>query len=270
MIKTILNSVSLLDNIKELHFLSGLLRKEEFVNVVKYTKNLQILKIEANNMFKNWTINKFAYERRVVFQNCTHISLARNNFLSVDIFEYVTQTSPNLAELDLSSCFQTMNPPERNKLLDYVLSYLRSNAQRIKSLNFANTVTDDFFLDNLGRIDNLDLRRLHLTFMGSTKNPNYGLPVLIKSQSNLEYFDLTASPNLNDIVVRLITTHMTNMQVLIFHCYYVAIYGRLVCIFFFIIMKVLLLKKCHNLTDHGVREIAKLSQLKVCMNGIYS
>lgn len=69
------------EKLTELHFLSGVLRKEEFINVVKYTKNLEILKIEANNLFKNWVINKCAYERRVVFQKCKHISLARNNIL---------------------------------------------------------------------------------------------------------------------------------------------------------------------------------------------
>ena len=225
------------ENINELQFLSGLLRKEEFVNVVKYTKNLECLKIEANNMFKNWAINKFSYERRVVLQKCTHISLARNNVLSIDIFEYMMATSPNIRSIDLSNCLQLMNPPERNRFLDFVLAFLRTNMKQIQSLDFSNTVTDDLFLDNLGRID-LQLKELHLTYMGSTKNSNYGLPVLIRNQPTLEKFDLTASPSVNDIVVRLICSHMTNMRIL-------------------------LLKKCHNLTDNGVREIAKLLHLEV-------
>jgi hypothetical protein len=200
--------------ITELHFLSGLLRKEEFVNVVKYTRNLETLKIEANNMFKNWVIQKFAYERRIVFPNCRHISLARNNILSIDVFEYVMETSPNIRGIDLSNCLQLMNPPERNRFLDYVLSFLRNNAGQIDSLDFSNTVTDDMFLDNLGRID-LQLKELHLTFMGSTKNSLYGLPVLIRNQPKLEKFDLTASPCANDIVVRLIANHMTNIRILL-------------------------------------------------------
>lgn len=223
--------------IKELHFLSGLLRKEEFINVVKYTKNLETLKIEANNMFKNWVINKCSYERRVEFEKCQSISLARNNILAPDIFEYVMETSPNVTSIDLSDCLQLMNPPERNRFLDYVLSFLRSKSRQIKSLNFAHTVTDDLFLDKLGRID-LKLKELHLTFMGSTKNSNYGLPVLVANQPSMEKFDLTASPCANDIVVRLVSNHMTYI-------------------------KILLLKKCHNLTDHGVREIAKLAHLEV-------
>lgn len=226
------------EKLTELHFLSGLLRKEEFINVVKYTKNLETLKIEANNMFKSWIINKFAYERRIVFERCKHVSIARNNVLSPDIFEYIVATSPNIDSIDLSNCLQLMNPPERNRFLDYVLAFLRENAKKIKSLDFSNTVTDDLFLDNLGRIDNLQLKELHLTFMGSTKTSNYGLPVLIANQPYLEKFDLTASPSVNDIVVRMVSNNMTNM-------------------------KILLLKKCHNLTDNGVREIAKLVHLKV-------
>lgn len=121
-----------------------------------------------------------------------------------------------------------MNPPERCKFLDHVLVYLRENASQIKSLNFANTPTDDLFLDNLGKVEGLKLKELHLTFMGSTKAADFGIPVLIESQDELEKFDLTASPCANDIIVRLICNCMKNM-------------------------KVLLLKKCHNLTDNGVR-----------------
>lgn len=227
------------ENITRLDFLSGLLTKDQFVNVGKYTKNLESFCIEANNMFKSWTFNKFAFERRVTFRNCSHIGLARNNFLSPDIFEFLMATSPNISSIDLSNCCQLMNPPERNRFLDYVLVFLRENKNKIKSLNFGNTITDDFFLDSLGRID-MKLKELHLTFTGSTKNSNYGLPVLVANQPLLEKFDLTSSPNLNDIVVRIIASHMTNIRIL-------------------------LLKKCHNLTDHGVREIAKMLHLEVCL-----
>lgn len=208
------------DKLTELHFLSGVLRKEEFVNVTKYTRNLEIIKIEANNMFKNWVINKFAYDRRVEFKNCKHIGLARNNILTPDIFEYMMQTAPNIRSIDLSNCLHLMNPPERNRFLDYVLAFLRANP-KVESLDFSHTITDDMFLDNLGRLD-LQLKELHLTFMGSTKTSFYGLPVLIANQPHLEKFDLSASPSVNDIVVRMISNYMPNIRIL-------------------------LLKKCHNL-----------------------
>lgn len=223
-------------NLREIQFLSGVLRKEDFVNVTKHTRNLKSIKIEANNMFKNWTINKTGYDplRRLNFIHCTNLSLARNNFLAPDIFEYLTATCHHLTTLDLSNCLHIMNPPERNKFLDFVLAFVTQKAPQIKSLNFANTPTDDLFLDRLGRIDDLKLKELHLTFMGSTKNSNFGIPILIASQDELEKFDLTASPCANDIIVKLICNCMKRM-------------------------KVLLLKKCHLLTDFGV-------SLKVLMN----
>ncbi|XP_070508367.1 F-box and leucine-rich repeat protein 13-like [Chironomus tepperi] len=226
-------------NLHEVQFLSGLLRKEEFANVMKYTKNVRSIKIEANSMFKNWTINKCGYDplRRILLYHCRHFGLARNSFLSPDIFEYLMMTVPCVTSIDLSNCLSIMNPPERNKFLDHVLAYITANAERIKSLNFANTPTDDLFLDRLGRIENLKLKELHLTFMGSTKNPIFGIPILIASQNELEKFDLTASPCANDLIVRMICGCMLNM-------------------------KVLLLKKCHNLTDHGVKELNKLKHLK--------
>lgn len=233
-------------NLKEIHFMSGLLRKEEFVHITKHTKNLEILKIEANNMFKSWTVQKCAYERRVTFNNCYYVSLARTNILTVDVFDYIMATSPRVSSIDLSNCLQLMSPADRNRFLDNVLNFIRSNVSQIKALNFSNTTTDDLFLDTLGRIENLQLKELHLTFMGSTKNPFYGLPVLIRSQIYLEKIDLTASPCANDLLVYLITKHMPNIRILS-------------------------LKKCHNLTDNGVREIEKLKILEViylCLNFI--
>lgn len=232
-------------NLKEIHFMSGLLRKEEFVHVTKHTRNLEVLKIEANNMFKSWTINKFAYERRVTFNKCYDVSLARTNILTIDVFNYIMETSPRVSSINLSNCLQPMSPSDRNKFLDNVLNFIRSKVSQIKALNFSNTTTDDFFLDTLGRIENLQLKELHLTFMGSTKNPFFGLPVLIRSQTYLEKIDLTASPCANDLLVYLITKHMANM-------------------------KILSLKKCHNLTDNGVREIEKLKFLEVIYAHIVS
>lgn len=49
-------------NLHEIQFLSGVLRKEEFFNIVKHTRNLRTIKIEANNMFKNWEINTTGYD----------------------------------------------------------------------------------------------------------------------------------------------------------------------------------------------------------------
>jgi hypothetical protein len=112
------------DNIEDIYFRNGLLRKDEFINVVKYTPYLKVLKIETNNYFKNWEIIKNGYERRVQLICCQHISLAGNNFMNRDIFEYITSMASNVTELDLSHCFHTLSPIERNRLLDYVLAFI--------------------------------------------------------------------------------------------------------------------------------------------------
>ena len=129
------------ENVREIHFKNGILRKEEFINVVKYTPNLEVIKIEGNNLFKTWEIIKCGFERKVKFNDCYHVSLARNNFMSEDIFEYLMYCVPRVSELDLSNCFSTLTPVARNSLLDYILEFLAGNAIRIKLLNFSNTVT---------------------------------------------------------------------------------------------------------------------------------
>jgi hypothetical protein len=105
-------------------------------------------------------------------------------------------------------------------------------------LNFSNTVTDDLFLTRLSEIDNLKLRELSLTFNGCSKNSTFGFPCLIRAQSSLEALDLTTSNSVNDYILSEIVKHMTQL-------------------------KKLILKKCHNITDIGVRGIVKLRMLEV-------
>ncbi len=119
------------ENIRELYFKNGLLRKEEFVNVLKYTPNLEKIKIEGNTFFKNWTINEYGFERRVKFPYCYHFSLARNNFMAPSVFQYLMFTAENITELDLSNCFHIMSPKERNQVLDYILEFLTEKAKQI-------------------------------------------------------------------------------------------------------------------------------------------
>lgn len=119
------------NEVEEIYFINGLLRKEEFINVLKYTPNLNVLKIEANGIFKNWIINKEGFERRVNLKKCYHVSLARNHFMSCDLFEYLMTTTPHVTELDLSHCFHTMFPTERNRVLDFILKFLTKNAKQI-------------------------------------------------------------------------------------------------------------------------------------------
>lgn len=107
-----------------------------------------------------------------------------------------------------------------------------------ESLYLNDTITDDLFLTRLSEIMNLKLRKLSLTFNGCSKNFSFGFPCLIRSQHYLEYLDLSSSNSLNDNILTLIVKWMKSL-------------------------KHLILKKNHNLTDIGVREIQKLSKLQV-------
>lgn len=107
-----------------------------------------------------------------------------------------------------------------------------------ESLDFLNTITDDLFLTRLSEIQNLRLKKLCLTFNGCSKNIAYGFPCLVRSQRWLEYFDLTESNSVNDRMLCEIISHMK-------------------------ILKVLILNKCHNVTDNGIKEYSKLTKLQV-------
>lgn len=124
------------DNIEEIYFINGLLRKEEFINVVKYTPNLKVLKIETNNYFKNWEIIKNGFERRVLLNFVNNFSLSGNNYMNRDIFDHLISMMPHITELNLSHCFHTMPPVERNRMLDYILAYVTENCWIISEFQF--------------------------------------------------------------------------------------------------------------------------------------
>lgn len=94
------------------------------------------------------------------------------------------------------------------------------------------------FLTRLAEIPNLSLRSLSITFNGCSKNTNYGFPALIKIQPNIEEIDVSGSNSVNDDIIVEIVSHMKNL-------------------------KKVVLKKCHNVTDIGIKEFTKLSKLQV-------
>lgn len=136
-------------NIEELYFRNGILRKTEFEDIIRWTANLKVLKIEANSIFRTWDIRGTYHERVHVFENCYHISLTKNNFLNRKIFDYVVSKAPNLRELDLSFCMAKMSITDRNALLDHLIFFLKGYGETIKLINLRQTPTDDYFLDKL-------------------------------------------------------------------------------------------------------------------------
>jgi F-box and leucine-rich repeat protein 9 len=194
--------------------------------------------MEANSIFRTWDVRGTYHERVHVFDNCYHISLAKNAFLNRKIFDFFVSKAPNLREIDLSFSMGKLKPAERNQLLDHFIFYLKGYGASIKSINLRQTLTDDFFLNQLSEVKCLKLKSLAITFNGSTNNRKYGIIPLINAQSGLEEFDLQDSPAVEETVMIEICKVMKNMRKL-------------------------WLRRCTHVTDYCLREIAKLEFLEV-------
>lgn len=94
------------------------------------------------------------------------------------------------------------------------------------------------FLNTLSEIKGLSLRSLSVTFNGCSNNSTYGFPCLIRAQPLLEEIDLSGSNSATDLILAEIVFHMKNL-------------------------KKIVLKKCHSLTNIGMKELSKLVKLEV-------
>lgn len=139
-------------NVEEIYFRNGILRKHEFENIIRWTPNLKVLKIESNSIFGTWQIKGNYHERIFQFENCYHISLAKNSFINRKIFDYMVSMAPHIREIDLSGCLGKMNGRERTELLDHFIFYLKGYGKNIKLINLHSTIIDDFFLQQLAEV----------------------------------------------------------------------------------------------------------------------
>lgn len=139
-------------NIEEIYFGNGILRKQEFEEIIRWTPNLKVIKLERNSLFKTWQIKGTYHERVYQFENCYHISLAKNSFINRKIFDYMVSKAPNLREIDLSGCLAKMSGRERTQILDHFIFYLKGYGSTIKLINIHSTIVDDFFLQQLAEV----------------------------------------------------------------------------------------------------------------------
>lgn len=225
-------------NIEEIYFRNGILRKQEFEDIIRWTPNLRVLKIEANSIFRTWDIRGTYHERIHTFERCHQISLAKNGFLNRKIFDYVVSKAPNLREIDLSFCMSRLNATDRNALLDHFIFFLKGYGEMIKVINLRQTVIDDYFLQQLSEVRCLELKSLAITFNGAVSNRKHGIIPLIQSQTSLEELDLQDSPAVEETVMIEICKNLRDLRKLV-------------------------LRKCSHVTDYCLREVAKLDHLEV-------
>lgn len=225
-------------NVLEIYFRSGVLRKNDFAEIIRWTPNLRSIKIEANSTFKSWDIRETYDERIHSFKNCLHVSLAKNSYLNRKIFDYIVSKAPNLREIDLSFCLSGLGDLERNQLLDHFVFYLKGYGATVKLINMRQTLADDFFLNQLSEVSCLKLKSLAITFNGSSNNRKFGIIPLINAQKELEEFDLQESPAVEEMFMMEMCKVMKSL-------------------------KVLNLRKCSHVTDVCLREVSKLESLEI-------
>jgi F-box/leucine-rich repeat protein 9 len=239
--------------IEEIYFRNGILRKAEFEEIIRWTPNLRVLKIETNSIFATWKILGTYSERVFTFENCHHISLAKNNFINRKIFDYIVSKAPNLRELDLSYCLAKMSGRERTELLDHLIFYLKGYGETIKKLYLHHTQTDDFFLQQLSEVKCMRLTALSLTFNGCVTNPKYGLINLLHVQNGIEELHLAES-YVEENVLMEISKSLKNLRVLnLRKCSHVTDYSLIPlskCEF----LESLDLTSCDLVTDQGIHD----------------
>ncbi|CRK90144.1 CLUMA_CG003860, isoform A [Clunio marinus] len=224
-------------NIEEIYFRNGILRKHEFEDIIRWTPNIRVLKIEANNIFRTWDVKGTYSERLHNFENCYHISLAKNSFLNRKIFDFVVSKAPNLREIDLSFCMNKLQASERNAMLDHFIFYLKGYGETVKLINLRQTEIDDFFLQALSEVKRLKLTSLSITFNGATNNRKFGIIPLINSQNLLEELDIQDSSAVEENVLMELSKVCKKLRRLN-------------------------LRKCAHITDYCLREIVKLNHLE--------
>ncbi|KAL7021196.1 hypothetical protein ACKWTF_011794 [Chironomus riparius] len=256
-------------NIEEIYFRNGILRKEEFENIIRWTKNLKVLKIESNSIFATWHIRNDYSERLFVFENCYHISLAKNAFINRKIFDYMVSKAPNLREIDLSYCLGKLNGRDRNMLLDHFIFYLKGYGDTIKAINLTHTLTDDYFLQQLSEVKCLKLKSLSFTFNGCVTNNKFGLIPLLRAQNELEMLNLSESPAVEETILMEISTNLKHIRRLILRkCSHVTDYS-LVPISRCEYLEAIDITACDLVTDEGIHDALMIGTPKKHMKELY-
>lgn len=227
------------------------------------------MKIESNSIFATWHVRNDYSERLFVFENCYHISLAKNAFINRKIFDYMVSKAPNLREIDLSYCLGKLNGRDRNQLLDHFIFYLKGYGETIKAINLTHTQTDDYFLQQLSEVKCLKLKSLSLTFNGSVTNNKYGIIPLLRAQNELEMLNLSESPAVEETILMEISTYLKNIKRLILRkCSHVTDYS-LVPISRCENLEALDITACDLVTDEGIHDALMVGTPKKHMKELY-
>lgn len=239
------------DNIERLVIRSCDMRGKTFYNILRCVKNLRVLKIDqCRELFMSGCL--FGQDTEncadLNFPHLTTLSITENRYLSDSIFNRIVAITPNITELDMTSCHisfhrglyrkfypkQQVNPSESVLTFHYISQFIVQQATYLKALNFSRTLIDGAALSTLAAIDNLVLDRLELVHCDQLTND--GIITLFTKQIHITHLNLSESSRLTDYSLIKICNCLSEL-------------------------KTLKLRRCRAISDAGVKEIVKLKQL---------
>ncbi|CAO1419621.1 unnamed protein product [Diamesa serratosioi] len=224
--------------IENLSFNSCIINKVEFLRILRSTPHLHALEVtHCDDLYKSWTISKKVSQPKFQLPFVTEFKIQGTSLVSKEIFESIVSLLPNISSLTLDNCLHDSTVKERVQFLNTLIKFLTSQASLITSLNLIQTPVDEIFLEQLSMVIDLKLKEFHLTFNGVI-SPKSGMTVLLRKQINLQVLDLTDSKGLTNSCMVEICKNMPNL-------------------------KELILNKCWQINDGGLREVNNLTKLEI-------
>lgn len=225
--------------VESLSLNSCVIKKPEFLRILRSTPHLQSLEvIQCDDLYKSSTIPKKKLSQpKFQLPYLTELKIQGTSLMTTEIFEFMISMIPNIKSLTLDNCFHESTVKERVKFLNTLIKFVKMQAGHLACLNLIQTPLDEVFLEQLSMVIDLKLKALHLTFNGVI-SPKSGMTVLLQKQINLQVLDLTDSKGLTNSCMIEICKNMPNL-------------------------KKLILNKCWQINDGGLREVNNLTKLEV-------
>ena len=225
--------------VESLSLNSCIINKPEFLRILRSTPHLQSLEvIQCDDIYKSWTIaKKKICQPKFQLPYLRELKIQGTSLMTTDIFESMISMLPNIKSLTLDNCFHDSTVKERVQFLNTLIRFLKSQASHLTTLNLIQTPIDEIFLEQLSMVIDLKLKEFHLTFNGVI-SPKSGMTGLLQKQINLQVLDLTDSKGLTNSCMIEICKNMPNL-------------------------KKLILNKCWQINDGGLREVNNLSKLEI-------
>lgn len=229
------------------------LREKTFNAIIKQTTNLDSLEINnCRELFMSGRLFKNAHDREAIastLMNVSSVSLCNNRYLSDALFSRIVGTMKNIQKLNLSGCHISFHNALYRKFypeyqhdasesvltFNYILKFIEFQADRLKCLNFSETLIDGNALTKLAQVDKLKLERLKLRSCDQLTNS--GISAFVRIQNQLTELDLSLSVRLTDPSLLEICQKLNQL-------------------------KTLKLRRCRAITDQSIKEIRLLKHLE--------